>query len=196
MTLGTFGGRLFKNFEVSENRLFGDDLGDDFGNFRWSTFQKLWDQPSTLKSKRWRSVLDVNFSILLFSKSEIRMRGRTWIHFHKKNTMRRSTFVFNNIVRTSSLSFWSRKLISNSKKRWSPKVYKIISGVVSERPNFRDLELLKKSILKSSENHLRVISEWRNFRDLEILKRSIPESSENHIRDHLRKTRFPRSPLF
>jgi hypothetical protein len=34
MTLGTFGGRLFKNFEVSENRLFGDDLGDDFGNFR------------------------------------------------------------------------------------------------------------------------------------------------------------------
>ena len=34
LTLGTFGGRLFKNVEVSENRLFGDDLGDDFGNFR------------------------------------------------------------------------------------------------------------------------------------------------------------------
>jgi hypothetical protein len=41
-------------------------LGDDFRNFRWSLFLELCGQPSTLKSKRWRSDDDVNISNLFF----------------------------------------------------------------------------------------------------------------------------------
>ena len=33
MMFGTFGGLLFENFEVSENRSVGDELGADFRNF-------------------------------------------------------------------------------------------------------------------------------------------------------------------
>ena len=36
-----FWDRLFENFEVSENRSFGDDLGDDVRNFWGSTFQEF-----------------------------------------------------------------------------------------------------------------------------------------------------------
>ena len=115
MTFGTFGDWLFRNFEINHRR---------------------WNLSGDVRCSM------LTFQYYYFPKVKSECAGACGFTF-TKNMMRRSNLVFNDIVRTSPLSFRRRKLISNLKKRWSPKVSKIISGVVFERPNFRDLELLK-----------------------------------------------------
>ena len=173
MIFRTFGDRPFENFEVSKVTSFGDDAGDDFINFWRSTFLRIWDQLSTSKTERRRpdDVVEnkVERRIVFFLWKWIHLRPRIRISLLENNNIEKITssterhrLDFN--VDGWSQNFWKvdhlkfpkssprsspNNLFSETStflKSRPPKVPKVNSEIVVERPVFRDLKILKKFI--------------------------------------------------